>query len=533
MACVRLTPAVRRVSARTRLTSRASARRDPTSRFGFAGEAEAEKLARRGARYRALRAVDLQLEAPGQKAFDARHDALPRSPALHIDIAVIGVADEAMTAPLQFLVQYVQHQVRQQRRERTALRRPLVGRPDQPIRQHARGQKAADQPPDALVAYPFCDQPHQQVVVDPVEELLQVDVHYPAPARRNQFLRPRHRLMRRAARPKPVAARAERPVPFALQHLQHRLLDEAVENRRDAEGALAPTRLGDLDPPYWKRPVGAVEQLGADRRPVLLQVGRQFRDGHPIDPRRPLVALHLSQRFFQIVACDNHLHQLPATPRRSRRALHRGPRHRVFGPSGQTAWGFTPHRFAKGQLQLVVLPLGPHEQPALQAPFHRSGLRRVRPATMPSADFCHAITGSREPASPDCETRRRSPEVSSTAFAAHPPNLLLRSLMVWTSRFPARSSGLTSLVIRFLSIGSRLCSTLPSDPASRRRPCASLILRSIKLDSGLAPPSCRACSAHWLAGTRPAKDEIGGAMSLPSSLREFPRTALRYAGAGR
>ena len=31
--------------------------------------------------------------------------------------------------------------------------------------------------------------------------------------------------------------------------------------------------------------------------------------------------------------------------------------------------------------------------------------------------------------------------------------------------------------IRFLSIGSRLCSTLPSDPASRRRPCASLALR--------------------------------------------------------
>ena len=31
--------------------------------------------------------------------------------------------------------------------------------------------------------------------------------------------------------------------------------------------------------------------------------------------------------------------------------------------------------------------------------------------------------------------------------------------------------------IRFLSIRSRLCSTLPSNPASQRRPCASLILR--------------------------------------------------------
>jgi len=30
--------------------------------------------------------------------------------------------------------------------------------------------------------------------------------------------------------------------------------------------------------------------------------------------------------------------------------------------------------------------------------------------------------------------------------------------------------------IRFLYIGSRFCSTLPSDPASQRRPCASLSL---------------------------------------------------------
>jgi hypothetical protein len=41
---------------------------------------------------------------------------------------------------------------------------------------------------------------------------------------------------------------------ITLQHLQHRLLDEAVENRRDAEGAFAPARLGNLDPPHRKRP---------------------------------------------------------------------------------------------------------------------------------------------------------------------------------------------------------------------------------------------------------------------------------------
>jgi hypothetical protein len=41
-------------------------------------------------------------------------------------------------------------------------------------------------------------------------------------------------------------------------------------------------------------------------------------------------------------------------------------------------------------------------------------------------------------------------------------------------------------------VGPAFCSTLPSDPASRRRPCAS----TIRLDKGLPPPSCRSCSAH-------------------------------------
>ena len=149
---------------------------------------------------------------------------------------------------------------------------------------------------------------------------------------------------------------------------------------------------------------------------------------------------------------------------------------------------------------------------------------------MPSADFCGAIAGPCGPVSPDCGTRRRSPEVSSTAVAAHPPNLLPRPLMVWTSRFPARSSGLTSLVIRFLSIGSRLCSTLPSDPASRRRPCALLILRSIKLDRGLAPPSCRACSAHWMAGTSPAKTKLAGRFAPLSGRGIFPGQPGAFAG---
>jgi hypothetical protein len=44
--------------------------------------------------------------------------------------------------------------------------------------------------------------------------------------------------MRRAARPEAEARLRERPVPLCLQHLQYRLLDEAVEYGRHAPGKL-------------------------------------------------------------------------------------------------------------------------------------------------------------------------------------------------------------------------------------------------------------------------------------------------------
>jgi hypothetical protein len=44
--------------------------------------------------------------------------------------------------------------------------------------------------------------------------------------------------MRRAARPEAEARLGERPVPLCLQHLQYRLLDEAVEYGRHATGKL-------------------------------------------------------------------------------------------------------------------------------------------------------------------------------------------------------------------------------------------------------------------------------------------------------
>jgi hypothetical protein len=54
--------------------------------------------------------------------------------------------------------------------------------------------------------------------------------------------------------------------------------------------------------------------------------------------------------------------------------------------------------------------------------------------------------------------------------------------------------------MRFVFLESRLCLRLPSDPASRRRPCLQLTVPVTKVRRGLSPPSSRPCRAHPTAG---------------------------------
>ena len=94
--------------------------------------------------------------------------------------------------------------------------------------------------------------------------------------------------------------------------------------------------------------------------------------------------------------------------------------------------------------------------------------------TIPSADFCRPVGSDRSSPSPGLRTDGRSPEVSSTTFSAQPPDLQPTPLMDLDFVVICRLVRRRMPRIRFLSIGSRLCSTLPSDPASRRRPCVLL-----------------------------------------------------------
>jgi hypothetical protein len=95
---------------------------------------------------------------------------------------------------------------------------------------------------------------------------------------------------------------------------------------------------------------------------------------------------------------------------------------------------------------------------------------------MPAADFCHTVRMNHSTLSSASGTCDRPPEVSSTAFNAQPPDLQPAPLMDLDFAVIGPLVRRRMPPIRFLFIDSRLCSTLLSDPASRRRPCASLSL---------------------------------------------------------
>ncbi len=79
-----------------------------------------------------------------------------------------------MAATFKLAIQLIQHEVRKQWRERTALRRALPARLEQPVVENTGRQVAPDEPEYSPIGDTGRHAGHQPVVIDPVEELRQV-----------------------------------------------------------------------------------------------------------------------------------------------------------------------------------------------------------------------------------------------------------------------------------------------------------------------------------------------------------------------
>src|SRR5579863_3184936 len=213
--------------------------------------------------------------------------------------------------------------------------------------------------------------------------------------------------------------------PVRLQHLHRRLLDKAVEHRGYPQRPCAAGCLRYLHPSHRLWLIAAIKQLAPDRGPVLLQVGHQVLDTHPVEAGRPLVALYSLQCLPQVLTLDNRFHGRPSC----RRAFDVGSRRAGFSLSGGGASGFTRCAAARAQLSLCLLL---HRLREIAALLASSTVQAFGGAPRLLCPLLTSALRSRRLATPSVPLpgqQRRPPEVRTTAFAARLPDLPPRPLM--------------------------------------------------------------------------------------------------------
>src|SRR5579863_315080 len=160
------------------------------------------------------------------------------------------------------------------------------------------------------------------------------------------LLRLGHCLMCRAFRPESVTVFGECWVPSALQNLHHRLLDESIQHRRDAQLSHPAVRLRDFHPSHRLWLIGPAQQLFPYRGPVLLQVARELSDFPAVDSRTSFVRFDTFVSLPAILPLADLFHQLFLTSWTFGFAFRR----ERFGPFLRSLRSFTPPLLSKGQL---------------------------------------------------------------------------------------------------------------------------------------------------------------------------------------
>src|SRR5690554_4958660 len=145
-------------------------------------------------------------------------------------------------------------------------------------------------------------------MIYPIEEGFQVQIHYPVTAFPSAMLSVSDRLMRRASRTEAITVPVEAGFPVLLDHLGNRLLNKAIQNRRNAQRAGTAVGFGDGDPTDRFGSVGLPEQLLPNLPPVLAQIIWQFIHGHAVDARRSLVTSNLFQGTIEVVPAQYTRH---------------------------------------------------------------------------------------------------------------------------------------------------------------------------------------------------------------------------------
>jgi hypothetical protein len=188
------------------------------------------------------------------------------------------------------------------------LRGPLIRWSGQSAFHHPGLQKGPDEFEHALVGHPSGDARHQAVMVDSIEKFFEVKINDDVVALGYVSLRLGHGLVGRAPRSEAVTVLGERRIPLLLEDLQQGLLDQTIDDTRDAELSDPALRLGYFDPFYRLRLVGSFEQMRPNGWPVFTQVILGVVDGHPVHARTAFILSDAFPRSFKVPLVADLLH---------------------------------------------------------------------------------------------------------------------------------------------------------------------------------------------------------------------------------
>ncbi|KTC43601.1 hypothetical protein AO262_27075 [Pseudomonas fluorescens ABAC62] len=175
-------------------------------------------------RHAALFPIHRQFQTLIQEALNPGQHSFASTTTTHVNVRIVGITHKAMTPTFQLSVEFVGQDVRQQRRERAALRRPLLPSADDPTRHDSSLEVAANQPEHPLVFDLTLDVGHQYIVVDPIKELLQIKFHTPAVSHSHMGAGCFDGLMSASARTKTVAVVREQRIEGVYSPLVERFL---------------------------------------------------------------------------------------------------------------------------------------------------------------------------------------------------------------------------------------------------------------------------------------------------------------------
>ena len=207
-----------------------------------------------------------------------------------------------MPAPIELPVEVVEHDVREQRRERRTLRGPLLARGHQPAIHDARFEVASDQLEHLLVIDPSCDPGHQGVVLNAIEKRVEIKIDAPRCVISDELACPLDSVMLRAPRAKPEAMGMEQRVEDGREHLRDGLADQPIHHSRHPQLPHPARGLGDHHPADRLRTVGARVKLRADLRPMAVKPWPQLLGAHSVDARGTGFLLDARERLGEILA---------------------------------------------------------------------------------------------------------------------------------------------------------------------------------------------------------------------------------------